>query len=99
MSGSGDDRDTGIPGVDVAAEGQRLLRVGGDQGLSLSERLTHRLLHLGYRSPLHRLRLRGRYPLRLVAVPADPIPGDAAVGERLLAGRLIHAGHNGNAAT
>lgn len=99
MSGGGEDRDTGIPGVDVAAEGQRLLRLGGDHGPSLSERLAHRLLHLGYSSPLHRMRLRGRYPLRLVAVPVDPIPGSAAVGERLLAGRLIHAGHNGNAAT
>lgn len=95
----GDDTDTGIPGIDVAAEGQRLLRVGGDRGMSLSEKLGHRLLHLGYRSPLHRLRLRGRYPLRLIAVPADPIAGDAGVGERLLAGRLVHAGHNAGAAT
>jgi len=93
------DDDARIPGVDVAAEGQRLLRVGGDKGPSLSERLGARLQHLGYRSPLHRLRLRGRFPLRLVAVPADPIAGDAGVGERLLAGRLVHAGHNAGAAT
>ena len=106
-----DDDDARFPGVDVggdvvggmsvdiAAQGQRLLRVGGDKGLSLTEKLGHRLQHIGYRSPLHRLRLRGRYPLRLVAVPVDPIPGDAGAGERLLAGRLIHAGHNAGAAT
>lgn len=103
MGATGDDTDAGIPGFGVAGtispEGQRLLRTGGDRGLSLSERLGHRLRHLGYRSPLHRMRLRGRYPLRLVAVPSDPILGDAAVGERLLAGRLIHAGHNGGAST
>ena len=107
MSSTGDDHDAGIPGFgvtgaavsDVSAEGQRLLRTGGDKGPSLSERLSHQLQHLGYRSPLHRLRLRGRYPLRLVAVPSDPVAGDAAVGERLLAGRLVHAGHNAGSAT
>jgi len=79
---------------DTAAANQRLLRVDGDRGLSLTEKLTASLHHLSYRTPLHRFRLRGRYPLRLLGVPADPIPGDAAVGERIIAGRLIHAGHN-----
>lgn len=79
---------------DLGAANQRLLRVDGDKGLSLTEKLSARLHHLSYRTPLHRFRLRGRYPLRLMGVPADPIPGDAGVGERILAGRLIHAGHN-----
>ncbi len=74
------------------AEG-RLLRVGGDRGLSLSERLTARVNGAFYNTPLHRLRLRGRYPLKLLGVPADPVPGDGHIGERLLAGRLIHASH------
>ena len=80
--------------ADVGAANQRLLRVDGDKGLSLTEKLAARLHHFSYRTPLHRFRLRGRYPLRLLGVPADPIPGDAAVGERLLAGRLVHFGHN-----
>ena len=71
----------------------RLLRVGGDRGLSLSERLAARVSTSLYKSPLHRLRLRGRYPLKLLGVPEDPVPGDAAIGERIVAGRLIHAGH------
>ncbi|MBC7505251.1 MAG: heparinase II/III family protein [Sandarakinorhabdus sp.] len=72
---------------------RRLLRVAGDRGLSLSERLAARVSTSLYKTPLHRIRLRGRYPLKLLGVLQDPIAGDAAVGERLVAGRLIHAGH------
>ncbi|MEY2882871.1 MAG: hypothetical protein RL490_595 [Pseudomonadota bacterium] len=71
----------------------RLLRVDGDRGLSLGERLTARLNARLYATPLHRLRLRGRYPLKLLGVPQDPVPGDETIGERITAGRLIHAGH------
>lgn len=71
----------------------RLLRVGGDRGLSLGERLSARVSNSLYKTPLHRLRLRGRYPLKLLGVPDDPVPGDAAIGERIRAGRLVHAGH------
>jgi len=68
---------------------------GGDKGLSLSERLVAGLSDRLYASPLHAMRLRGRYPLKLLAVAVDPVPGNAAAGERLVAGRLIHAGHTG----
>jgi uncharacterized heparinase superfamily protein len=40
------------------------------------------------------LRLRGRAPLRLVAVPKDPVAGDKAVGEALLKGRFVHFGES-----
>ncbi len=72
--------------------GKRLIRVGDDRGLSLIERLNYRLHRLAWRTPLHKLRLRGRVPLRLLAVPKDPVAGDKAVGEALLAGRLVHQG-------
>ena len=83
----------------VAAANQRLLRVDGDRGLSLTEKFSAGLRHLTYRTPLHRMRLRGRYPLRLLAVPADPIAGNAAIGERILGGQLPHAGHSPATAT
>ena len=70
-----------------------LRRGGGERGLSLSERLVAGLTTRVYASPLHRLRLRGRFPLKLLGVPVDPVPGDPHVGERIIAGRLIHAGH------
>ena len=72
--------------------GKRLIRVGDDKGLSLFERLNYRLHRLAWRTPLHKLRLRGRVPLRLLAVPKDPVAGDKAAGEALLQGRFLHNG-------
>ncbi len=72
--------------------GKRLIRVGDDRGLSLFERLNYRLHRLAWRTPLHKLRLRGRVPLRLLAVPKDPIAGDKLAGESLLHGQFLHNG-------
>jgi len=77
-----------IDGQDGIEPGKRLIRVAGDQGLSLAERLSNRLHKLAWRTPLHALRLRGRYPLKLLAVPADPIAGDAEAGQAILDGRI-----------
>ena len=70
------------------APGRRLVRVG--EGLSLTERLAARLHLLSWRTPFHALRLRGRVPLKLLAVPKDPIAGDKAAGEAILHGRFPH---------
>jgi uncharacterized heparinase superfamily protein len=72
--------------------GKRLIRAGDDRGLSLFERFNLRLHRFAWKTPLHRLRLRGRMPLKLVAVPKDPIAGDKAAGEALLAGTFSHNG-------
>jgi len=69
------------------APGRRLVRAG-DRGLSLGERLLGQFYRLTWRTPLHGLRLNGRYPLKLLAVPADPVAGDAAAGRALLGGRM-----------
>lgn len=66
--------------------GKRLVRAGGDRGLSLAERMAERLHRLAWRSPVHRFRLRGRYPLKLIAVPDDPFLGDVERGAALLDG-------------
>lgn len=76
------------PEEDGVAPGKRLIRVG--EGLSLTERLSSRLHLLSWRTPFHALRLRGRFPLKLLAVPKDPVAGDKAVGEKLLQGRIPH---------
>lgn len=70
-----------------------LRRGTGDRGVSLVERLAAGITSRVYASPLHSFRLRGRFPLKLLGVPADPVPGDPHIGERIIAGRLIHAGH------
>jgi len=86
-------------GPDGIEEGKRLIRLGVGQGLSLAERLSERFQQLTWRTPLHSLRLKGRYPLKLLAVPEDPVPGVAARGHALLAGRMDYAGDSVSLAT
>ncbi|MCG2839574.1 heparinase II/III family protein [Sandaracinobacter sp. RS1-74] len=71
----------------------RLTRDLGDRGPSLTERLSERLDRLSFASPFHRMRLKGRFPLKLIAVPEDPVPGDPALGQRLKGGRLFRDGY------
>jgi uncharacterized heparinase superfamily protein len=73
-------------------QGKRLIRVGDDRGLSLFERMGYRLHRLAWRTPLHKLRLRGRVPLKLLAVPKDPVAGDRVAGDALLEGNFLHQG-------
>lgn len=75
---------------DEIEQGKRLIRVGDDRGISLSERLGYHLHRLAWRTPFHAFRLRGRFPLKLLAVPKDPIAGDKAVGEAMLHGRIVY---------
>lgn len=81
--------DTQADGIE---EGKRLMRVGGDKGLSLAERLSERFHTLTWRTPIHSMRLKGRYPLKLIAVPDDPVIGDVARGRALLKGELSFRG-------
>ena len=83
------DAPEGEPEIET---GKRLIRVGDDRGVSLAERLSWRLHRLSWRTPFHSFRLRGRFPLKLLAVPKDPIAGDKGVGEAMLAGRIVHGG-------
>jgi uncharacterized heparinase superfamily protein len=85
--------EAGGPAPDGIEEGKRLIRVGGDKGLSLADRLAERFHRLTWRTPLHTLRLRGRHPLKLIAVPDDPLLGDVRRGRALLDGRIEIRGH------
>ncbi|MBM6576980.1 heparinase II/III family protein [Microvirga sp. SRT01] len=79
------DSETNPDGIE---EGKRLMRVRGTSGLSLAERLADRLHRLTWRTPIHGMRLKGRYPLKLIAVPDDPVLGNAACGQALLDGQI-----------
>ena len=72
--------------------GKRLVRAG-DRGRSLGERLADRFHRMTWRTPLHALRLNGRYPLKLLAVPVDPVRGDAQAGVAMLGGTIGWRGH------
>lgn len=74
--------------------GKRLIRVGGGQSASLGEQLSSMLHRLSWRTPFHALRLRGRHPLKLLAVPKDPVAGDKAAGEAILRGHFVRRGES-----
>lgn len=80
------------PPQDSIDEGKRLIRLGGDKGLSLAERLSERLHRLSWGTPIHGMRLKGRHPLKLIAVPDDPFLGDVQRGHALLDGMLLFRG-------
>ncbi|MFA5963823.1 MAG: heparinase II/III family protein [Sphingomonas sp.] len=69
-----------------------MVRLGGDKGLSLAERIAERFHRLTWRTPIHGLRLKGRHPLKLIAVPDDPFAGDIARGHALLDGMISFRG-------
>ena len=81
MTSDGDD-----DGSEEIPVGKRLMRARSDVGLSLSERFASHFYRLTWRTPLHAFKLRGRYPLKLLAVPIDPVAGDAARGAAIMAG-------------
>jgi uncharacterized heparinase superfamily protein len=77
---------------DGVGAGKRLIRAGHDRDVSLAERLSWRLHRLSWRTPFQSFRLRGRHPLKLLAVPKDPVAGDKAAGEAILQGHFVHRG-------
>ncbi|WBO22489.1 heparinase II/III family protein [Sphingomonas abietis] len=69
--------------------GRRLIRVGDDKGQSLTERVAARFNRLTWNTPFHALRLRGRFPLKLLGVPRDPIVGDREAGLDIMDGEIV----------
>jgi len=78
--------------ADALSERKQLIRVDNDRGLSLTESVVHYFYRLTWRTPLHKLRLKGRSPLRLLAAPDDPFTGDARRGKAIRAGHFQIAG-------
>lgn len=81
-----------LEGQGETETGKSLIRAGDDRGVSLAERLSWRLHRLTWRTPFHSFRLRGRFPLKLLAVPRDPVAGDKSAGEAILGGGFAHGG-------
>jgi uncharacterized heparinase superfamily protein len=68
-------------------------------GQNLLERLSLKFYQLTWRTPLHSGRLKGKVPLRLLAVPEDPLTGDGARGMALRMGRFHFHGFEQDIAT
>lgn len=77
---------------DSIEPGKRLIRLPADKGLSLGDRVANAITRLTWRTPLHAFRLKGRFPLKLLGVPADPVPGDTRAGTAIRAGHFLHRG-------
>mgnify|MGYP000884395369 CR=1 FL=1 len=84
--------DGAVEARDGIETGKRLIRLSDDRGASLTDRLAAQFYRLTWRTPLHALRLKGRYPLKLLGVPEDPIPGDPMAGKALRAGHFLFRG-------
>ena len=74
--------------ADAFSERKQLVRLEGDRGLSLTESIVHYFYRMTWRTPLHKLRLKGRSPLRLLAAPDDPLAGEARRGKAIRAGHF-----------
>ncbi len=84
--------DDAAPIDDSIEPGKRLIRLPADKGLSLGDRVANAITRLTWRTPLHAFRLKGRFPLKLLGVPADPVPGDTRAGTAIRAGHFLHRG-------
>lgn len=80
------------PAEDGVEQGKRLIRVADEKGLSLAQRVANRFYLLSWKTPIHGRRLKGKYPLKLLAVPDDEIPGDARAGQAIRAGYFLFRG-------
>lgn len=89
--GSGVERYSGEESQ--APEGRSLtIRSDSHRGQSLAEQTSLLYYRMTWRMPLHRLRLSGKLPLRLLAVPVDPMDGDRVQGTAVRAGHFLFRG-------
>ena len=80
------------PADDGIEQGKRLIRVADDKGLSLAQRIANHFYLLSWKTPIHGRRLKGKYPLKLLAVPEDEVPGDPRAGAAVRAGYFLFRG-------
>lgn len=73
-------------GGDGIDPGKRLIRVDTAAAQSLATRAAHWFERLTWRTPIHDMRLKGLHPPKLLAIPLDPLPGDAVRGRAILDG-------------
>lgn len=86
------DSDGSDPAEDGIEQGKRLIRVADDKGLSLAQRIANRFYLMSWKTPIHGRRLKGKYPLKLLAVPDDEMPGDPRAGQAIRAGYFLFRG-------
>lgn len=86
-------------GDDGIEQGKRLIRVADDKGLSLTQKIANHFYLLSWKTPIHGRRLKGKYPLKLLAVPDDLVPGDLRAGQAIRMGHFLFRGQKQSVAT
>ncbi|MBP6380849.1 MAG: heparinase II/III family protein [Sphingorhabdus sp.] len=59
---------------------------------NLAARVSLMLYQLSWRTPLHKMRITGKLPMKLLAAPANPLPGDEARGTAIRIGKFLFQG-------
>jgi uncharacterized heparinase superfamily protein len=91
MSGSDGKHSARASGF-TGSQGSALIVRQTGEGNSFAERVQRAFYKLTWRTPLHNIRLTGKLPLRLLAVPEDPLPTDLARGQALRIGNFHFQG-------
>jgi uncharacterized heparinase superfamily protein len=74
------------------AGGNRLALRPAGRVQNLAAKVSLMLYQLSWRTPLHKMRITGKLPLKLLAVPADPLAGDEARGTAIRIGKFMFQG-------
>ena len=59
---------------------------------NLAAKVSLMLYQLSWRTPLHKMRITGKLPLKLLAVPDSPMPGDEGRGTAIRVGKFLFQG-------
>lgn len=78
--------------MSMPAEGSALIVRPTGRGQSIAEKVSRMFYKLTWAAPLHNMRLTGKLPLRLLAVPNDPLLSDHARGQALRLGKFRYQG-------
>lgn len=81
------DNKSPIDGGDAFGGKALIVRQTG-HSQTLAEKVTRAFYMLTWRTPLHNMRLTGKLPLRLLAVPTDPLPAHVPRGQAVRMGKF-----------
>lgn len=76
---------------DIAGGNSLVVRPVG-RAKNFAARVSLMLYQLSWRTPLHKMRITGKMPMKLLAVPDDALPGDVARGTAIRIGKFLYQG-------
>jgi uncharacterized heparinase superfamily protein len=74
--------------TEESVSGNRLVVSPPGRLQNMAAKVSLMLYQLSWRTPIHAMRITGKLPLKLLAAPADPLPGDEARGTSIRIGKF-----------